>query len=171
MPTPIGHALAGLAVAGIAGRQNRPRPVHVVVLVFCAVAPDLDLLLRLVDGVNHHRGPSHSLGMAVIVATLGLALVRLRPGLPGGLAMGAAWASHVLLYYLGIDTVKPFGEMALWPFSREFFIAPAPLFYDVPRSFTAEAIRHNLTAVAIEVAVLAPVVWLSFAGRFRKTRP
>ncbi len=100
--------------------------------------------------------------MAALVAVVGLALGRFGFGIPGGVAMGAAWASHVLLDYLGIDTVPPFGEMALWPLSREFFIAPTPLFYDVPRSFTAEAIRHNLTAVAIEVTVLAPVVWLSW---------
>ena len=168
MPTPVGHALAGLAVAGIAGRGVPPKPAHVVALASCAVAPDLDLFLRLIDGVNHHRGPSHSLGMAVGIAVLGLLLKRLGFGVPGGLAMGAAWASHVLLDYLGIDTVAPFGEMALWPLSREFFIAPFPFFYDVPRSFSIEAIRHNLIAVAIEVTVLAPVAWLCWAPTLRR---
>jgi inner membrane protein len=141
------------------------------VLAACAVAPDLDLLLRFIDGVNHHRGPSHSLGMALLVAILGLAMGRLGFGVPGGLAMGAAWASHVLLDYLGIDTVAPYGEMALWPLSREFFIAPVPFFYDVPRSFSPEAIRHNLIAVAIEVIVLAPVAWLCWPRAIKRARP
>ena len=171
MPTPVGHALAGLAVAGIAGRGGAPKPTHVVLLAVCAAAPDLDLLLRFIDGVNHHRGPSHSLGMAVLIAIAGLALRRLGFGVPGALAMGAAWGSHVLLDYLGIDTVPPFGEMALWPLSREFFIAPVPFFYDVPRSFSPEAIRHNLIAVAIEVVVLGPVAWLCWARAVRQPRP
>lgn len=171
MPTPVGHALAGLAVAGLARRGVAPRPAHVVALAVCAVAPDLDLALRLIDGVNHHRGPSHSLGMAVLVAITGLALGRLGLGVPGGLGIGAAWASHVLLDYLGIDTVPPFGEMALWPFSREFFIAPVPFFYDVPRSFSPEAIRHNLIAVAIEATVLGPVAWLCWSRTLRRARP
>jgi hypothetical protein len=78
--------------------------------------------------------------------------------------MGGAWASHVALDYLGVDTSPPFGEMALWPFSHAFHISPVSVFYDIPRSFTADAIRHNLVAVAIEVAVLAPVAWLAWGG-------
>ena len=77
--------------------------------------------------------------------------------LPGGASLAAAWVSHVVLDYFGIDTNPPFGEMALWPITADFFIAPWPLFYDVSRAFTAEAVRHNMIAVLIELAVLLPV--------------
>ncbi len=86
--------------------------------------------------------------------------------------MAAAWASHVVLDYFGIDTNPPFGEMALWPFTTGFFISPLPLFYDVSRSFTSETIRHNLVAGLIELAVLVPVTlvcWRRFL--FRKADP
>jgi len=133
---------------------------QVALLVFCATAPDLDLLLRLVDGVNHHRGPSHSLGAALIAAAAALALRRSGLGAPGAIAAGAAWASHVLLDFLGRDTTPPFGEMALWPLSEAFFISPVSVFLDIPRSFTAEAIRHNLFAAALEIAILGPIAAL-----------
>ena len=96
MPTPIGHALAGLAVAG-AGRASGLSGRQVATLAFCAAAPDLDLLLRLIDGVNHHRGPSHSFAMAALVALGAVFLRRAGLGLPAPALIGAAWASHVLL--------------------------------------------------------------------------
>ena len=170
MPTPVGHALAGLAVAGFSAGPARPRPLHVAVLVFCATAPDLDLVLRLIDGANHHRGPSHSVGLALLVGLSGWLFRRLGVDLPSPWVLSAAWGSHVLLDYLGIDTNPPFGEMALWPLTRDFFISPLPLFYDVPRAFTAEAIRHNLIAVSIEVLVLAPLAWLACSRFLRKVK-
>jgi len=172
MPTPIGHALAGIAIAGAARGAGMPGR-HVAILAFCASAPDLDLALRLIDGVNHHRGASHSLGAAVLVFLATLLLRRMGLRLPGAALMGAAWASHVALDYLGVDTSPPFGEMALWPFSDAFYISPVSVFLDIPRSFSAAAIRHNLVAVAIEVAVLGPVAWLCWRGfsRVPSSRP
>jgi membrane-bound metal-dependent hydrolase YbcI (DUF457 family) len=163
MPTPIGHALAGLAVAGAAGGARLPGR-HVGILALCAAAPDLDLVLRLIDGVNHHRGPSHSFAMAVLVALGTVFLRRAGLGLPAPALMGAAWASHVVLDYFGLDTSPPVGEMALWPFSDAFLASPVPVFYDIPRSFTAGAIRHNLMATALELAVLGPLAWLCWRG-------
>jgi membrane-bound metal-dependent hydrolase YbcI (DUF457 family) len=163
MPTPIGHALAGIAVAG-ASRRSRASSRHVAILAACAAAPDLDLVLRLVDGANHHRGAFHSLGAAVLVALATFLLRRGGVDLPRPSSMGAAWASHVVLDYAGIDTSPPFGVMALWPFSDAFHISPVPFFYDIPRSFSAAAIRHNLVAVAMETAILAPLAWLCWGG-------
>lgn len=163
MPTPIGHALAGIAIAG-AGRGSTMSGRDVAILAICASAPDLDLVLRLFDGVNHHRGASHSLGAAGLVFVATLLLRRAGVRLPGSVLMGGAWASHVVLDYLGVDTSPPFGEMALWPFRDAFFISPVSVFLDIPRSFTAAAIRHNLVALAIEVAVLGPVAWLAWGG-------
>ena len=160
MPTPIGHALAGLAVAGVSRGEGRFRAGQVAFLVFCATAPDLDLALRFLDGVNHHRGPTHSLGAALIAAVAALALRRAGVGAPGPIAVGAAWASHVLLDFLGRDTTLPYGEMALWPFSEAFFISPVAVFLDIPRSFSAEAIRHNLAAAALEIAIVGPIAAL-----------
>ena len=83
--------------------------------------------------------------------------------------MGGAWASHVALDYLGLDTSPPSGEMALWPLSMGFYASPVPIFYDIPRSFSIGAIRHNLLAVTIEVVVLAPVAFLCWSRRTART--
>ncbi len=164
MPTPIGHALAGLAIAGASGGSKRPPTSHLAVLAVCAAAPDLDLVLRLVDGQNHHRGASHSFAAAALVALATVFLRRAGVGLPSAALMGAAWSSHVVLDYFGLDTSPPVGEMALWPFSAAFYASPVSVFYDIPRSFSAAAIRHNLVAVAIEMVILAPVAWLCWGG-------
>jgi len=161
MPTPIGHALAGLAVAGY-GRKSDSSARHVAILAFCAAAPDLDLILRLVDGLSHHRGASHSFGAALLAGVAAFLLRRAGVDLPSSGLVSAAWGSHVALDYLGLDTSPPFGEMALWPVSSAFYVSPVSLFYDIPRSFAAEAIRHNLIAVLIEVVVLAPLAVLSW---------
>jgi membrane-bound metal-dependent hydrolase YbcI (DUF457 family) len=168
MPTPIGHALAGLAVAGV-GRRFKPLTTpQVAWLAALACAPDLDLTLRFVDGLNHHRGPSHSLGAALIAGLAVWGMRRLGIGsLPGGLAAAAAWGSHVLLDFAGLDTSPPFGVMALWPLSDGFYISSVPVFFDIPRSFSAAAIRHNLVAVAIEVLVLAPTTWICWRNHRR----
>ena len=156
MPTPVGHALAGLAVAGLFNGSPRPRPSHVAILVCCALAPDLDLLLRLADGVNHHRAASHSLVAAALVGAIG-SLLRWRGfDLPGGPSIAAAWASHIVLDYFGRDNSPPIGLMALWPFSSGFFASSVSVFQDVPRSFSAAAIRHNAAAVLLELAILSP---------------
>lgn len=158
MPTPIGHALAGLAIAGAGSKASGRRSGwHVAVLMTCAAAPDLDLALRLVDGASHHRGASHSFAAAAIVGLVGFLLVRFGVDLPGAGLLSAAWASHVVLDYFGLDTTAPIGEMALWPFSGRYFASPVSIFYDVPRSFEVWAIRHNIQAVALETAILAPL--------------
>lgn len=158
MPTPIGHALAGLAVAGLSQSPRRASVFQIGILVLCAAAPDLDLALRLVDGVNHHRGASHSLVAAMLAGFVGLLLRRSGADLPRASMIAAAWASHVLLDFLGVDTSPPSGEMALWPFSTGFYISPITVFYDVSRSFTWAAIQHNAIAVGIEIVVLIPIV-------------
>ena len=164
MPTPIGHALAGIAVAGVAGFPAVSRR-HIAILAFCAAAPDLDLVLRLVDGQNHHRGASHSLGAGVLAGVLAFFLRRFGLDLPGAFSVGAAWASHVLLDFLGLDTSPPSGEMALWPLSADFYISPIAVFYDVRRAFSPPAIAHNAIAVAIELTVLVPIALICWRDR------
>ena len=166
MPTPIGHALAGLGIAG-AFKSPEPTVAHIAVLAFCAAAPDLDLTLSLIDGANHHRGPSHSFVAALLAGFVGLGLRLMGVDGPSPWSISAAWASHVVLDYFGLDTSLPIGEMALWPFSTGFFASSVPVFYDVSRSFSLDALRHNTLAVALEVVILGPVPWLCWRRTHR----
>jgi membrane-bound metal-dependent hydrolase YbcI (DUF457 family) len=162
MPSPLGHALGALTLHLTSARTHRELldPVRVLVLTGAAVAPDLDLLFKYVDGRNHHQAETHSLGAAAL-AGLAVALVAAwrraeRPWVLGGLA-GLAWASHVLLDYLGRDTHPPIGLLALWPVSGAYFKSPWPVFFDIGRTLDWTTLRHNVVAVAWEMVVLIPV--------------
>ena len=140
-------------------------------IVTAALAPDLDLLLRFVDGRNHHQAQSHSLGLAVIAAAVAaiLALWRRWPQ-PGrlGLLAGEGWASHLLLDYLGKDTHPPIGIMAFWPATAAYFKFPWPVFSDIGRTLAWETIRHNVAAVAWETLLLSPLLVLCWRHRLRE---
>jgi inner membrane protein len=157
MPSPVGHALAGVAVAWAAdlapGRRAwrtadrtaslfaRSGGTLTLVCGALAAAPDLDLIF-----LSRHRAITHSLGAVIttfIVATAvtgwvtrlssrglpasGLEPQR-RPVLRIGLMCAAAYGSHLFLDWLAVDTTLPYGLQALWPFSDRWYISGLDLF-------------------------------------------
>jgi inner membrane protein len=173
MPSPVGHAIAGLTVHVLTAgsRLELVDWRRATIVTGAALAPDLDLAFRFVDGRNHHGNEMHSLGLALLSActALGLAtLLRHRRPLVLASAVGFAWLSHVLLDYLNVDTHPPIGILALWPLSAAYFKFPWPIFLDVGRTLDMGTIRHNALAAAWESVVLFPVLW--WAWRFRTGR-
>ena len=93
MPSPVGHALGGIAAGWLV--QSRPSScdgaqrqlTRTLGFAGLGMAADLDLLVGL------HRGPTHSLAAALLVSLLAWVILR-RP--PHGdrlvLAAGAAYA-------------------------------------------------------------------------------
>jgi membrane-bound metal-dependent hydrolase YbcI (DUF457 family) len=163
VPSPVGHSLAGLAVHVLIARDHEDLwDARRVAAVFAAaIAPDVDLLFRFVDGRNHHQAQTHSLGFAVLAGVVAWAWLKARRGLrPGrfGLAVGGAWASHVLLDYLSRDTNPPIGLMALWPLSSGWYKFPWPLFLDIGRTLSWHTVWHDVVAAAWEALVLVPVL-------------
>lgn len=170
MPTPIGHALGGIAagclVVAASALAPGPRsrrfelgrllarigPWRGLAGVAClATIPDVDLLLGI------HRGPVHSVGAMLVAAGVAGAWAR-TAGPYVALAAAAAYGSHVLLDWLGADPSAPHGIMALWPWSREFHLSDAHLFLRVCREYwVADCWWHNLRAVARELAILGPI--------------
>ena len=130
------------------------------------MAPDLDLL------IGRHRSESHSLGAAILVASMAAA-VRWPTSVPRWriwLAVAMAWSSHLLLDSLGGDTSPPGGVMAWWPVSSEFVKSPVELFMPISRRWQRPGLlEHTLTAVALELAWLVPwfslVVWWRWPRR------
>ena len=182
MPSPIGHALAGLAAgwmitAPVTGRRRAG--VQAVVFALAATVPDFDLL------GGTHRGPSHSLAAAVIagaatwVASTWLWSRRPSPGGESGegpplrwaLAVAAAYATHTLLDWLGSDSSDPVGIMALWPMTTDYYASDSHVFMSIWRRYWTPGFwTHNTLAVARELAILGPValaVWWKKAGRHR----
>lgn len=172
MPTPIGHLLAGLAVAWSAEpptpalrlKQALGRPLTLVCLAL-AVFPDLDLLYPPL-----HRSATHSVGATFLVAIIAAGVtgrVTRRINWRVVLACTAAYASHLLTDWLGVDRqYPPFGIQMLWPFDRTWYVSGWDVFLPVERRhpFSLVAVRTNVAAVTREIAILGTVVaamWLA----------
>ncbi len=165
MPSPIGHALGGAAVALIAdlwpgrpvGRLRLP-----LACVGLAALADVDLLLPIA-----HRTITHSLAAVAFITIIAVAVTgkvtvgRWRIAL----ACGAAYASHLFLDWMAADPTAPSGLQVLWPMSSTWFISGWNVFRATERRHIFEwaAMRTNFLAVVQELAILAPVVvalWL-----------
>lgn len=167
MPTPLGHAL-GAAAAGWAVGPPQPPAERAVALrhglwfALLGMFPDLDLIWGL------HRGPTHSVGAALIV---GLAAAALTNNARLGAAAGCAYATHALLDWLGADSSMPVGIMALWPASWEYYQASTPFFDSVwRRNETPDFWSHNIMAVAKELFILVPAAFVGWRLARRQPR-
>jgi len=171
MPSPVGHALAGIAAGWLV---DRPGTVaRTAVFALAGTAADVDLLF------GAHSGPTHGLGAAVIVGTLVavVSIVRLRADATrnakekairlGGAVM-AAYASHTLLDWLGTDASPPIGIMALWPFSSDYYESHLHVFRAISRRYwLPEFLTSNARALAGELVILLPLTALVFFTRRR----
>jgi membrane-bound metal-dependent hydrolase YbcI (DUF457 family) len=178
MPSPIGHALAGVAVAwaadlvpgdrawrAVPGNKSRYQRAGGGLTLLCAglgAAPDLDLLVS-----GTHRTATHSLFamLAVGLCTAVVAASTRRPVLRVALMCAAAYGSHLLLDWLGADYYPPRGIQLLWPISQEWYISGLDVFRQTARLriFTHGPMMTNLRAVLQEIAILGPtvvVLWL-----------
>jgi membrane-bound metal-dependent hydrolase YbcI (DUF457 family) len=178
MASPIGHALAGLAVAwgsdlipgnrawripsASANWYERAGGGLTLACAVLAAAPDLDLLVG-----RFHRTMTHSLTSVAVVAVIaGLAATRARLPVTRIVIMCAgAWATHLLVDWLSADQSTPRGIQLLWPFDGRWFISGWDLFVGTERRrlFSALTLRTNVEAIVQEFAVLMPIVvvlWL-----------
>ena len=180
MPTPLGHALAGVAagclIAGASNPRNTRLPAlasawcraltdrRVVAFGVLGMLPDVDFLFGI------HSAQTHSVGATAVVA-LFVAVVWPRMGPRLALAAAAAYGTHVLLDWLGSDTTAPLGVMALWPFSSQFYLSDGYWFMSVCREYWELGCwRHNVVGVLREVLILGPLA-LGAAYGSRALRP
>jgi membrane-bound metal-dependent hydrolase YbcI (DUF457 family) len=177
MPSPIGHALAGLAAAWSADLAPGDRAWRAALesaswfrraggsltlaCVALGAAADVDLLFA------SHRTLTHSLGAVVLVGVLAAALAAnaQRPVVRIAMMCAAAYATHLFLDWLAVDVSRPRGIQALLPFSHEWFISGLDLFGPTERRhlWSVAALLTNVKAVAGELAMLGPIVvalWL-----------
>jgi membrane-bound metal-dependent hydrolase YbcI (DUF457 family) len=182
VPSPIGHALAGAAIAWSfrGGRSSWKLPV---VCAVCAALPDIDLLY-----MPTHRTATHSVPVAVLLTIVAVGVTGwVRPvrawltehfGEPShplviGLACGLAWSSHILLDWLGADANPPYGVQAFWPVSDTWFFSGLNVFPGTQRRdpLSMRAMLINLRAAIQEFVLMGSVAlaawWLSRTRRSR----
>ena len=188
MPSPVGHALIGLAAANIVLRQKLYQSVGwLLFVVFAANAADLDFLPGWLAGdINRfHHGISHSIGMAFIFACLCVFISRRFTEQSRWVFILALvlYLSHLLADYLGVDRVEPYGAPFLWPLSEQYYLAPLQLFQPIEHGNLGETSLSvfakifslkNLLAVLIEVIIIGPLwgvtLWFSRRNKQRHKR-
>ena len=166
MPSPVGHALAAIAVGTVARERGAiARPWLVAgILAAIGIAPDLDLLW------NRHSRETHSLGAAIVVASIAawrrwpVAGTRARVFV----VVVLAWLTHPLLDALGSDSSVPIGVMAFWPLSTQHVTFGVEWFPSIYRAWWRPGFwQQNAYAVAVETALLGPALLLALWRRRR----
>jgi membrane-bound metal-dependent hydrolase YbcI (DUF457 family) len=174
MPSPVGHAIAGVAagwlIAPRAAGTPREQILRVAVFALAGTIADVDLL------AGTHRAPTHSLAAAVLagIATwvwcavrkaraplkeAGLRVERDDRPLRLAVAITAAYATHTLLDWLGTDSWPPIGIMALWPVSHGYYESPLHVFMAISRRYwLPDFWMLNARAIARELVILGPVL-------------
>ena len=193
MPSPVGHGLAGLAIAlagdrsagAITFRRALTKPTTLV-CVALATLPDADLLIP-----GFHRRATHSIAATIAVTIVAIVVtgwvnrsrqsrshksqVASRKSETGvGIAWrivilcAAAHASHILTDWLGADLSEPAGIQALWPWSDRFFMSGWNLFPQIERRqiFSINSMLINLNALIWELLLTGSLVLVAWwAGR------
>ena len=175
MPSPIGHAIAGAAVAwaGDAIDRQRSSTRFVAACALLGALADIDLILP-----RYHRSITHSVAAVAVVLIVAAVVTgrvsRLRAQRKAGLARrralrrgewrvalicAGAYATHLLLDWLGSDTLRPFGLQVLWPFVDQFFVSGLNVFAETERRnpFSGATLVQNLWAAAREIAIVGPL--------------
>ncbi len=176
MPSPVAHALAGVAVyaalAPGAGPRRDRAPWGLAALA--GVAADLDFLPGLLvgDPSRWHHWASHSVAAAAVFTLLAVPLTGRALGSPGRRAaiLAAAYASHLVLDWLTVDRTVPRGIPLLWPLSDAVFLAPVLVFTDIHHGASWQAFVnwHNVRAMATEAVGVGVPVALLCAVRLRR---
>jgi membrane-bound metal-dependent hydrolase YbcI (DUF457 family) len=191
MPSPVGHGLAGLAIALAGDRTSDSatfkhaltRPLTLV-CVALATLPDADLLIP-----GFHRRATHSIAATIAVTIVAIVVTgwvnRSRQSSvisrQSQMGLGIAWrvvllcaaahASHIVTDWLGADRSEPAGIQVLWPWSDRFFISGWDLFPQIERRdiFSINSMLINLNAFVWELLLTGSAVaiawWLRGAGR------
>jgi membrane-bound metal-dependent hydrolase YbcI (DUF457 family) len=167
MPSPIGHTLAGCAVALALTPPQMSQSQAWQAWALCVISAnlaDMDFIPGLITGDprHFHRGPSHSLMAAIVVAGLGASLLTWWsvPWLTRAGLIFLAYASHV-----GLDYFTPGrGVLLSWPISHRRYQAAYPWFRGITLGKTRQSFffeidpKHLLAAIRREVLLVAPGV-------------
>ncbi|WP_243287468.1 metal-dependent hydrolase [Geothrix terrae] len=160
MPTILSHPAVPLALGVGFGPKAVPRPLLIAGIVASAL-PDLDVIaFRL--GIPYsaalgHRGFSHSLGLAAVVALGGAwalrkALRKARSPLPAAFGfLFLSMASHGLL---DAFTTGGRGIALLWPFTEQRFFWPLQVIRVSPLSLS------KLLSLRGQTVLLSEALWV-----------
>jgi len=159
--------LAGVAAAWTADAGN-VRPASRRLVVACAALaalPDADLILP-----GAHRTATHSFTAVFVVFIIAASVTGQVTRWRTAAVCAAAYASHLLLDWLGDDRSVPIGIRALWPFTDAYFQSELRWFPPVERRYWLPGFwTANLRAIGWEMLVLMPLAAMAMWVRARQT--
>jgi inner membrane protein len=167
MPT-IGHAAIGLAAARAETVDRRGLAARMLLYGALAAAPDLDLIATV---LHHpmavplgHRGATHSLTVALVVAAVVAFAARGTSRLRTGWMAFAVVASHGLIDPLNESSS---GTAYFWPFSSRRLTWGH--FQPIPTTPVGPALLHGvgLTHLLTELVIFSPLLLYAFWPRRR----
>ena len=179
MPSPLGHALAGLTVGWLAEStppltRTRVRDELSPLVLWCiafAVLPDADLL------VDWHRSGTHSLMATVLIFIVAMVVtgkVTRRPPWRLAIALAAAQGTHLLLDWLAMDPNPPSGVQLFWPFDHGFYVSGLDIFPGTERRLMMPgALMLNVRSAMWELLLVGPLAlgaWIVRRARSRGDR-
>lgn len=186
MPSPIAHSVTGYALTRlpflktkltqaqkrhkISSRLSAVAPLLTVYGIFVSNIPDLDFLPQVITGLPFHRGPSHSLFVAVVIsALLAWPVHKLQKQLGYKTIFGITLCLYGAHLFLDLFTTGGKGVPLLWPLSDVGFRAPFPLFPPVHHSRGLWDKSHIVFAIA---ELIYAIGLLTGLNRLKvKTRP
>jgi inner membrane protein len=174
----VGHILGAVAVWEATKRvstENVPRGSGWYLLpVAISLAPDLDVIAIALGAPVVHRGPSHSILAALILAVIGALIIGLR------LSFGKAVRSFIFVFACAavhplLDYLMGRGPVVhlLWPWNSAGYLSPVQL---IPTAYSAKTLRGTISAllsvrtakgVLLEVLSIGPL-WLAARSRQRE---
>ncbi len=180
MPSPIAHSLMGYIIYRVATRSFKWQNWYIILFyLFVANVPDLDLVPGFFAGnvSKYHHGISHSIGFSLLFAFgcyIILGILRQEHIKRSVAIVFCLFFSHIVLDYLTKVPDKPYGELLLWPFSNEYYVAsfaffPVIHFHGSNERFLFSLMSlQNLIAIGVELAILSPVILTVELWKYRK---
>ncbi len=171
MSSVVGHALAGVITASVVAGEvaSKERRRFYILMALTSVLADLDVIVFLLfspAAMTPHRGASHSLLAAALVALLltfscsrwlSISKERLFS------CFFAAYSSHLVLDYLmGRGPQVHF----FWPFDNRGYLSPVQLVPTAYYGLSLDALREVLSSAAtyagivLELVIFVPLLYL-----------
>lgn len=132
MSTPIGHSLGGVSVYLLSKKKTTPQKWFLI--LYCLIVsnlPDIDFIYITNTGIEfngiYHHQITHSITFIFILSLLACLTMDKRLGII------TFWCLllHDLIDYFTFDNIPPVGIMFLYPFSKEYFTSPIPLWFGI----------------------------------------
>jgi len=159
VPLPVAHGLIGAGVVAALRPSSEPgRWKWLALGAFLGIAPDFDFALNLLrrSRGGWHHGFTHSIPFALVVAVVGIIVLRQR-NVRSFVIVCGAYVSHTLLDFMLTESR---GVALWWPFTNQRYKLrlPNPIDYTWSDDSFSQAAVDLLKISFIELLIFVPIL-------------